>query len=61
MRIEDNARYQDAQRSNQSNGWGANFEGTDTYPPVPWGRVIAGTAIALGFLAAMCALTAVGA
>lgn len=61
MNIEHNARYQDAQRTNQSNNWGANFEGTDTYPHIPWGKVAGYTILALGFLAAMCALAAVGA
>lgn len=52
---------EDAMKTNQSCGRGYDFSGTDTYPPVPWGKIIIGTIVALVFLALACAITAVGA
>lgn len=52
---------EDAMKTNQSGGRGYDFSGIDTYPPVPWGKIIIGTIVVLGFLALACAITAVGA
>lgn len=52
---------EEAMKTNQSDGRGYDFSGTDTYPPVPWGKLIIGTIVVLGFLALACKITAVGA
>lgn len=51
---------EEAKKTDQSGGRGYDFSGTDTYPPVPWGKIIFGTIVVLGFLAMACKIAAVG-
>lgn len=51
---------EEAMKTNQSGGRGYDFSSSETYPPVPWGRIIVGTIVVLGFLALACAISSVG-